>query len=250
MDVAELNRKRHRVNRWMGSLAAVGLVAVTSWGCAPRGAHPEVVAARVDYLRAQSDPSVRQSATVQLHEADRILRQAEEMWEQGGNRNEVGHLASLARSQVQVAHSLATYEQARLEIETQREVEARTRRLAAEQREIKTEPTVHSPGSWTSPLDVRVHSAFDGTVGGTVTNRSPHPVAEVVLMVNHQWLWRNEFRPGDDSPGRTEYLRIPEPIPPGGSVTFTHKPLVPLPTRDDGRFETSLEVVAFDEIRR
>jgi len=241
--------ERGHGSRVGASIAGALLIAAFS-GCAPRGAHPELVAARVDYSRAQSDPAVRQAAAVPLHEADRILRGAEEVWEDGGKSSEVGHLASLARSQIQVAYSMAAYDKARLDVEARREADARARRLAEqEQLRAAAEPNLHNAEAWRAPIDVRVHTSHDGTVGGTLINKSPNPVADVLVMVNHEWLWSNEFKPGSDSPGRTEYFRVTEPIPPGGSVNFTHRPTVALPYRNDGRFETSLEVVAFDEIR-
>lgn len=245
----ERRENRGRVNRVGVSIIGALLIAA-SWGCAPRGAHPELVAAWVDYSRAQSDPAVRQAAAVPLHEADRILRGAEEIWADGGKSSEVGHLASLARSQIQVAYSMAAYDQARLEIESRRDADARARQLAGEQeRQAAAEPTLYNPDAWRAPIDVRVHTSHDGTVGGTLINKSSNPISDVLVLVKHEWLWSNEFRPGTDSPGRTEYFRITETIPPGGSVNFTHRPTVALPYRNDGRFETSLEVVAFDEIR-
>jgi len=249
-DLHELHPNPGRAPRVAVSIVAA-LIIATSSGCAPRGAHPELMAARLDYARAQSDPAVRQAAAVPLHEADRILRGAEEVWEDGGKSSEVGHLASLARSQIQVAYSMAAYDKARLELESRREADARAQQLAVDQelRRAAAEPTLHSPEAWRAPVDVRVHTSHDGTVGGTLINKSPHPIADVLVMVNHEWLWSNEFKPGTESPGRTEYFRVTEPIPPGGSVNFTHRPTVPLPYRNDGRFETSLEVVAFDEIR-
>ncbi len=249
MEATKLERKRDRPIRLAITAAAAGLIVCAAWGCAPRGVHPELAAVRADYFRAQSDPAVLQSALVQLHEADGILSRAEEMWEQGASNNEVRQLAQQARSQVQVARSIAAYEQARLEIETRQEIDAAARRTAVEQVQRDSKPILRSSDSWNAPLDVRVHAGVDGTVDGTLVNTSQHPIADVLLMVNHAWLWRNEFRPGDDSPGRTEYIRVVEQIPPGGSVTFTHRPARPLPARNDGRFETSLEVVSFDEIR-
>ncbi len=244
MDRPELHRSWHRSLRSPISLAAAGAIALLAWGgCAPRGPHPELVAARAEYMRAQSDPSVRQIAPVPLHEADRVLRRAEEMWAEGADRNEVDQLTYLGRSQVQAAQTMAAYEQARLDIE------ATKRRLAAQrQRERDAEPTVQSAGASNLPLDVRAHSASDGSVGGTLFNRSANPIADVQLMVNYAWLWKNETHPGDVSPSRSEYFRVAEQIPPGGSVNFSHRPLVPLPLRSDGHFETSLEVVAFEEI--
>jgi hypothetical protein len=87
----------------------------------------------------------------------------------------------------------------------------------------------------------------DGGVSGVLANTSRHRVKEVRLLIRHEWLWRNEFHPGTDSPGSAGYYVVPQEIPPGGSVSFTYRPDQPLPRRSDGTFQTTVEVAGLLE---
>jgi len=82
----------------------------------------------------------------------------------------------------------------------------------------------------------------DGAVSGTLMNTSGHRLTEVRLLVRHDWLWRDEYHPGADSPGTAGYYVVPQEIPPGGSVSFTYRPDPSLPRRSDGTFQTTVEV--------
>jgi len=87
----------------------------------------------------------------------------------------------------------------------------------------------------------------DGAVSGTLVNTSGHRLKEVRLLVRHDWLWRDEFHPGTDSPGTAGYYVVPQEIPPGGSVSFSYRPDPPLPRRSDGTFQTTVEVAGLLE---
>jgi hypothetical protein len=87
----------------------------------------------------------------------------------------------------------------------------------------------------------------DGAVSGTLVNTSGHRLQEVRLLVRHDWLWRDEFHPGADSPGTAGYYVVPQEIPPGGSVSFSYRPDPPLPRRSDGTFQTTVEVAGLLE---
>ena len=97
---------------------------------------------------------------------------------------------------------------------------------------------------------VRDVTTRDGVVHGVLVNRSNKTLRDVRLLFRHTWLWKNEMKPGDDSPGRVDYYTVRSELPPGGTVEFTYRPQPPLPDRDDGRFETSVEVVGWTEIGR
>ncbi len=95
-------------------------------------------------------------------------------------------------------------------------------------------------------VDLRdVAAAPNGEVSGTIVNRTGMTVRDVKLMVNYAWLWRNDFRPGEDSPGRTVYITAPADIPPHGQGTFTYRPSPPLPDRTDGRFVPTVHIVGY-----
>ncbi len=87
-----------------------------------------------------------------------------------------------------------------------------------------------------------------GRVSGVLENTSPRVLRDVRLLVRHTWLWNRERAPQRDNPGRAVYYVVPDEIAADGSVTFTYKPDPPLPTRSDGHFETSVDVVGFTEV--
>ena len=97
---------------------------------------------------------------------------------------------------------------------------------------------------------VRDVTTRDGVVHGVLVNRSNKTLRDVRLLIRHTWLWKNEKKPGEDSPGRVDYYTVRSELPPGGTVELTYRPQPPLPDRDDGRFETSVEVVGWTEIGR
>ena len=86
--------------------------------------------------------------------------------------------------------------------------------------------------------------ASPSSVSGVVANRSPHTVRDVEILVQYHWLWENEFKPGQDSPGQTALVRVPEELKPGQSARFHHT-LTPATGREDGRFAPEVTVAAF-----
>jgi hypothetical protein len=93
--------------------------------------------------------------------------------------------------------------------------------------------------------DVKVNL---GVVSGVLVNKSAHPIREVELLIDHAWLWRDERHPGEVNPGRSEYYTVHGEVSPHGSLPFTYHPSPPLPRRDDGHFETSVQIVGFVEV--
>jgi len=91
-------------------------------------------------------------------------------------------------------------------------------------------------------------SLKDDAVSGIVVNRSKRPLREVRLQISYVWMWNDEYHPGSDAPGRTEYYTLAAEIPPGGSAPFMYRPNTPLPTRKDGRFIPSVSVVGVTEV--
>ena len=93
-------------------------------------------------------------------------------------------------------------------------------------------------------VEIRDVTVRDGVVNGTIVNRSDKILRDVRLQIRHQWLWDNEFHPGTDDPGRTEFHTLPGEIPPGARAQFTYRMDSLLPERSDGRFQTQVEVVS------
>jgi hypothetical protein len=99
-------------------------------------------------------------------------------------------------------------------------------------------------------VTVRDVTTRHGAVSGVLVNHSRKVLRDVRLLVHHTWLWKNEQKPGDDSPGRVDYYTVRSGLPPGESVEFTYHPEPPLPDRQDGHFETTVDVVGWTEIGR
>ena len=97
-------------------------------------------------------------------------------------------------------------------------------------------------------VDVRILSIREGVVSALITNHSRRPLRDVRVLVRHQWIWRDERTHSGDDPGRVAYRTVHEQIPPEVSVAFTYEPTPPLPSRSDGHFETSVEVVGYSEV--
>ncbi len=88
----------------------------------------------------------------------------------------------------------------------------------------------------------------DGTVSGEVVNKSRWTIRGVQLLIRYIWHWKNEYRPGDDSLSDAVYYTLEGEIAPGKAVPFTYKRSVPLPSRPDGYFETTVSVAGFTEV--
>jgi hypothetical protein len=93
-----------------------------------------------------------------------------------------------------------------------------------------------------------VNESSDGAVSGTVVNVSSRPVKEVELHITHEWLWKNEFHPGEDNPGRLGTITLHDEIAPGGEARFSYRPDPPLPPRTDGHFVTKVDVAGLTAI--
>jgi hypothetical protein len=97
-------------------------------------------------------------------------------------------------------------------------------------------------------VDVRNITVRDRVVSGTIINSSDKTLRDVRLQIRHQWLWNNEFHPGTDDPGRTEFHTLPGEIPSGARAEFTYRMDSLLPERSDGRFQTQVEVVSLTAV--
>jgi len=92
--------------------------------------------------------------------------------------------------------------------------------------------------------DLTVH---EGSVSGTVVNKSSATVRDVALLLRQVWQWKNERHPGTDSPGRTLPFTLRGDVAPNASAPFTFQ-TPPLPQRSDGRFVTTMDVTGFTEV--
>jgi hypothetical protein len=89
----------------------------------------------------------------------------------------------------------------------------------------------------------------DGTVTGEIRNQSKNTVRDVQLFIRYTFLWKNEFRPGKESPSAAFYPTVSGEIAPGKSLPFKFTPSPALPKRSDGTFAPpSVSVAGFTEI--
>jgi hypothetical protein len=86
-------------------------------------------------------------------------------------------------------------------------------------------------------------------VVGTLTNRSADEIHDIRLLIEIPFLWADEARPGEDSPGRASVLTLRGPLAPRGALAFEFTPQPPLPARSDGRFaDPRVRVMGFSSI--
>ena len=88
----------------------------------------------------------------------------------------------------------------------------------------------------------------DGSIDGSIVNRSDTAIQDIDLLVTHAWSWSNERHPGADDPGRASHLRVSGVVPSLGSLSFSYAPVPSLPTRSDGSFTTTAAVQSFREV--
>src|SRR5262249_46460632 len=87
-----------------------------------------------------------------------------------------------------------------------------------------------------------------GEVSATLVNNAHHPLRDVRLLIRHSWMWKNERKPGDKNPSRAVYQVGRDLIAPGATAKFTYQPAPPLPSRGDGHFVTTTEVIGYSEV--
>jgi hypothetical protein len=92
--------------------------------------------------------------------------------------------------------------------------------------------------------DLRVQ---EGSVSGTIVNKSSATVRGVELSLRQVWLWTDERHPGTDSPGRTLPFILGGDVAPNASAPFTFL-VPPLAQRSEGRFVTTMDVTGFTEV--
>ncbi len=89
------------------------------------------------------------------------------------------------------------------------------------------------------------------SVVGTLTNRGADEIHDLRLLIEIPFLWANEAKPGEESPGRSTVLTVEGPLAPHGTLAFEFSPNPPLPARSDGRFgNPQVRVMGFSSIGR
>jgi hypothetical protein len=100
-----------------------------------------------------------------------------------------------------------------------------------------------------APVAARVVQTLSDSVRIEVANHSAHDVRDVRMIVQHAFRWDDEYHPGADNPSRATTHVVSGPVPAGATMIVEHPLEPPLPQRDDGSFESSVEVVHWEEVR-
>jgi hypothetical protein len=105
-----------------------------------------------------------------------------------------------------------------------------------------------TPDQAAQKVEIRNVQVKGNIITAEVINKSPHPLSNLELLIQYHWLWNNEFKPGDPSPGKAVFVPLDKELRPGESTTFT-APLDPPPaSRADGYYLTEVTLAAFTEI--
>jgi hypothetical protein len=113
--------------------------------------------------------------------------------------------------------------------------------VAADAQKIESSPQ-------TARVTVRNVMVDNNVVSAEVVNNSAYTVRDVELLLQYHWLWKNEFKPGADSPGRVVSVPLQKELRPGESTPFTYTPQPSLPSRTDGQFMVEVTVASFAEV--
>jgi hypothetical protein len=112
------------------------------------------------------------------------------------------------------------------------------------------EDTIVVPEQHLQIIKVRDVRAQPDQVSGVLVNLSSKLVRNVRVLIDRSWPWADERRAGgtEESPGRAAFYMVPGEIPPGGRLPFIYRSDLPLPQRNDGRFEASVWVVDLEQV--
>lgn len=86
-------------------------------------------------------------------------------------------------------------------------------------------------------------------VVGILTNDSNAELRDIRLLIDVAFLWANEGKPGEESPGRSAIMTVAGPLAPHGTLAFEFTPNPPLPERTDGRYaDPKVRVMGYQSI--
>lgn len=99
-----------------------------------------------------------------------------------------------------------------------------------------------------APIQVETAALAGNSVSGTLVNRASDEVRDIRLLVDIEFLWANETKPGDTNPGRAVVFTVAGPVPPHGKLNFTLHPDPPLEERPDGRYRPKVRVMSYETV--
>lgn len=99
-----------------------------------------------------------------------------------------------------------------------------------------------------APIQVESVALEGNAISGTLVNRGSDEVRSIRLLVDIEFLWANETKPGENSPGRATVFTIPGPLSPKGELGFSLHPEPPLEERADGHFRPKARVMSYETV--
>jgi hypothetical protein len=97
-------------------------------------------------------------------------------------------------------------------------------------------------------VEVRNVSVKGNITSGEVINKSQHAISNIEVLIQYHWLWKNEFKPDDESRGKAIFVALDKELRPGESATFAVPVDMPAASRDDGYYMTVLTLAGFTEV--
>jgi hypothetical protein len=97
-------------------------------------------------------------------------------------------------------------------------------------------------------VEIRNPQMQGNAISGEVINKSANPLRNLELLIQFHWLWKNEFQPGDGSPGKAFYVVIDKELRPGESAPFRAPLDAPPAARPDGYYMTEVTLAGFTEV--
>ena len=101
-------------------------------------------------------------------------------------------------------------------------------------------------------INLEIHDlhVVEGALDGSIVNHTNRRLEDIILRIKYDWLWRDEFHPGEVSPGWSFTQTVPAVLAPGESYKFHFETDHPATPRGDGRFTPSVSVVSYTEYSR
>ncbi len=84
-------------------------------------------------------------------------------------------------------------------------------------------------------------------MSGRISNHGQQRIDNVQLLVSYAWLWNDDRRSDDASPGWAEFHTLPIALAAGETASFSFAHEHSRPARDDGQLLTTVKVVGLTE---
>lgn len=107
---------------------------------------------------------------------------------------------------------------------------------------------VLSPAQVSEKVTIQNLRQEGAAIRGEIVNHTGKRLEDVQVLISFNWLWRNEFAPGPESPGWASSMVLAEPLSPNETREFAYAPVPSVTSRVDGKIQPAADVVRFTEI--